>query len=143
MPDGSASIAAGFARWLCADEFARRHPTPCIVVARLAPGLPFEPAHDAGYLALLVEAMNAIGCVGDFSAFVHLPTAIVRFAFARRQDAALLSAFTQATPDDDRPDAARLASFIYDRALHDRLLVLRHAEWAATPLRGSAARPAA
>lgn len=143
MPDGSARSISGFARWLCADEFARRHPTPSVVVARLARGLPFDQASDAGYFALLVEAMNAIGCVGDFSAYVHLPTAIVRFDFARRQDAALLSAFTQATPDDDRPDAARLASFTYDRALHDRLLALRHAERAAPALRGSAARSAA
>lgn len=126
MPDGSARFMAGFARWLCADEFARRHPIPCVVVARLAPGLPFEQENDAGYLALLVEAMNAIGCFGDFAAFVHLPTATVRFCFARRQDAALLCAFTQATPDEDMPGAEMLASFAYDRALHDRLLVLRH-----------------
>ncbi|MFO1083176.1 MAG: hypothetical protein U1E21_01315 [Reyranellaceae bacterium] len=143
MPDGSARAISGFARWLCADEFARRHPTPSIVVARLARGLPFDQESDAGYLALLVEAMQAIGCVGDFSAFVHLPTAIVRFAFARRQDAALLCAFTQATPDEDRPDAARLAWFPYDRALHDRLLALRHGERDAPALRNGASRSAA
>ncbi len=115
---------------LTRDVFLARHPVPHVIVGHLdQPEAREEEADlrdEPGYFSSLTWAVAALGLAGDCTVRMLEDWSTVWLAFAREGDAARVRALVGALSEVPvRHESASVATFIFDRTLHDRLLAIR------------------
>ena len=115
------------ARTLDPFTFAEKYPMPHVIIGRYNPHeqIDEEGTGQPSYFKVLGTAQNGLSLAGKCTGFVDTRTATIKLSYALGVDAARVCALVSAMHARIVGDCATLASFIYDRALYNKLRAIR------------------